>query len=82
MKRYLLFFGDFYYPVGGWGDFQESFDDLPGAIIYLVSNHKNPKYNNIYNFDWWHIFDFVTGKPLEIESVECPSEFSDMYWLP
>jgi hypothetical protein len=26
MKRYLVFAGDDYYPAGGWGDFQGSFD--------------------------------------------------------
>lgn len=32
VKRYLLFYGDNYYPSGGWGDFQGDFDSLDDAV--------------------------------------------------
>ena len=31
MGRYLLFKGDDYYPLGGWGDFEGSFDTIKEA---------------------------------------------------
>lgn len=31
MKLFLVFKGDKYYPLGGWGDFSESFGDIESA---------------------------------------------------
>jgi hypothetical protein len=31
MKRYLLFATVWYYPAGGWGDFQAAFDTIEEA---------------------------------------------------
>lgn len=31
-KRYLVFAGYDYYPEGGWGDFQGSFDTTAGTL--------------------------------------------------
>lgn len=54
MKRYLLFFGDNYYPLGGWGDFQGDFDCVELAKDYLL---KKDKYDS---FDWAQVIDTET----------------------
>ena len=53
MKRYLLFYGDGYYPCGGWNDFHGDFDSLDDAIATAETGNTpmNPK------FDWAHIVD-------------------------
>lgn len=50
MKRFLLFAGDSYYPIGGWRDIKGSADTIEEA----------QKLNNNY-YDWWHIVDSVSG---------------------
>jgi len=52
MKRYLLFYGDSYYPSGGWTDLKGSFDDEKEALIHLCNKY----------YDWWHIVDTLTMK--------------------
>lgn len=36
MKRYLLFIGLHYYPLGGWDDFKDSFDTVEEAKQYFT----------------------------------------------
>lgn len=47
MKRYLLFRGDDYYPMGGMYDFEGDFDSVSEAMIKL----------NDLSYDWFHIYD-------------------------
>lgn len=49
MKRYLLFAGPGYYPLGGWDDFIGSFDSEAEAIKYALGDHLTQ--------DWAHIAD-------------------------
>lgn len=42
MKRFLVFAYDSYYPGGGWGDFQKSFDTLEAAKAF-AETLKRPK---------------------------------------
>jgi cellobiose phosphorylase len=49
MKRYIVFSGDNYYPIGGWEDFKDSFNTLEEAREYQ-SNMP----------DWFHIVDLQT----------------------
>lgn len=59
-KRYLLFYGDAYYPAGGWGDFRGAFDTIEEAhAAYMKAPGWKP--------DWWHVVDLETLK--EIDSV-------------
>ncbi len=53
MKRFVLFSGDFYYPVGGAGDYKNSFATLEEAKLIALTDHAR---------DWWHILDLNTGK--------------------
>lgn len=52
LKKFLVFSGDSYYPIGGWQDFKSSFETENEAIRYLAS--KN-------DYDWAHIVDLDTG---------------------
>ena len=47
MKRYLLFSGHDYYPIGGMGDFAGDFDTLEAAIESA----------NSFAADWQEIYD-------------------------
>ncbi len=49
MKRFLLFTGDDFYPLGGWKDFKGDFNTESEAIHHLID------FSNSY--DWWHIID-------------------------
>ena len=45
MNKYIVFGGDYYYPIGGMNDKKESFDCIKLAIDFTKS------------FQWWHIVD-------------------------
>jgi hypothetical protein len=47
MKRYLLFYGDTYYPDGGWGDYAGDFDSLAESIKEANASHRE--------WDWAHV---------------------------
>ena len=47
MKRYLLFRGDQWYPLGGWDDFFGSYDTIEEAKAA----------GRACSHDWWHIVD-------------------------
>jgi hypothetical protein len=47
MKRFLVFYGDQYYPAGGWGDFKGEFDTFEEAVKFLVGK----------SFDWKEVVD-------------------------
>ncbi len=51
MKKYLLFGGSQYYPLGGWGDFAGSFDTIDLAVIHAAGE----------GWDWWQVIDSETG---------------------
>lgn len=57
VKRYLLFAGDQYYPVGGWDDFKGSFDTPDEAVDAI----RHPTEPNGWRTDWWHVIDGTTG---------------------
>lgn len=47
--KYLLFAGDYYYPVGGWNDFKGKFDDL--EVAKQAAEEKNHDWAHIVNLD-------------------------------
>ncbi len=66
LSRYLLFYGDKYYPSGGMEDFKKDFDTTEDAIIWL---DEYVKANKIYvtveeewKYRWAHIYDFHQRK--------------------
>ena len=52
LNRYLLFCGDNYYPTGGWGDFQGSYETYDEAMAALPT----------LSFDWHQIVDVTDGE--------------------
>ena len=56
MKRFLLFSGMVYYPSGGWGDFDDSFDSLEEAKTAALKTFDDD------GCDWWQIVDCETMK--------------------
>ena len=55
MKRYLLFFGEKYYPSGGWKDFGGGYDSVNDAITAYAQ----------LDGDWAHVID------TQLESDDC-----------
>ncbi len=56
MKRYWLFAGNYYYPSGGMGDFQESFEDSDLLHKYFNENREDKFW------DWGQILDTKTNE--------------------
>jgi hypothetical protein len=52
-KRYLMFRGDVYYPLGGWSDFVGAFDSVDAA---LEENKRFPKPPG----HWFQIVDLLS----------------------
>ncbi len=72
-KRYLIFWGHWHYPQGGWGDFHYSFDSIEKAEMHISErcyqytvgeSERTPKTKKFKRFDWWHIVDSNTGKKI------------------
>lgn len=59
MKRYALFVGDFYEPIGGWQQFVDSYDTVDEAVkeAFKRDTKRAPK-------KWWHVIDLSTGKDM------------------
>ncbi len=55
MKRFLLFEGDHYYPVGGWYDFREDFDTKIKALNAATKS----------GFEWYQVVDTEKMKVVE-----------------
>ena len=54
MKRYFLFWGDDYYPSGGWDDFGGDFDTVAEAEeMFKADCSKRSR-------QWYHIVDTET----------------------
>ena len=51
MKRYLVFAGFQYYPVGGMKDFAGDFDDLDEAVALMIAKMKE------YGMAWGQVWD-------------------------
>lgn len=54
MKRFLVFAGSSYYPLGGWDDMVNSFDTEKEALLFVTSIDES----------WYQIVDTVTGNIL------------------
>lgn len=52
MKRYMLFMGEYYYPLGGMNDFHIDGD----TEQELRDKIKSTVEKDIY-CEWWHIYD-------------------------
>ena len=52
MKRFLLFAGDEYYPLGGWHDFKGDFETLEDAQTWFLKV--------VLRYDWAHVYDTIS----------------------
>ena len=61
MKRYLVFGGDVYYPIGGAYDLKGNFDTIPEAKRKFNDfiNDKKKIYppDDVFDFVWANIYD-------------------------
>ncbi len=49
---YLVFFGDNYYPTGGWRDYAGKFSSIDKALTFILQHSP----------EWWQIVDLATLK--------------------
>lgn len=56
MKRYWLFAGNNYYPMGGMEDFHNSYDTLEEAKKSYKVLHEEDS----YEYAWAHVYDSET----------------------
>lgn len=76
MKRYLLFAGDDYYPLGGWEDFQGDFDLCVNAKnfrkYYFAGTYQHLAGLAQYEiaFDWKHIVDSHSGCVILVYNID------------
>lgn len=61
LKRFFLFAGSGYYPVGGWEDFRGDFDTIDDARSVAKEKFGG-------SFEWWHIVDMDLGGIAEAKS--------------
>lgn len=64
MKRYLLFYGDYYHPQGGWNDFRGSFDTKTEAVEKYIKEYRGNAFG--YGSGWGHIVDSTTGESVDL----------------
>lgn len=58
MKRYLIFYGDHYYPYGGMDDFYTDCESLDKAVKIAENKNKKDNYGNIdWSYTWSHVYD-------------------------
>ena len=63
MKRYLAFYGDFYYPQGGIDDFIDDYDTIEEAKEAITKAHLQNRKDDIkWEYAWCHIWDTETLK--------------------
>lgn len=61
MKRYILFSGSWYYPCGGWNDFDGIFETPDDAANYIVSEAIKEMHDDWCDYpDWAHLVDAET----------------------
>lgn len=68
MKKYLVFSGERYYPLGGIDDFDNSFSNMDEAIDYCVKSYLED-YGR-----WFQIVDYNTLKVLKSADIDYNSD--------
>ena len=56
MKRYLVFYGSIYYPVGGMNDFIGDFDTKEDAIK-LIETTNEKEDDGDFEYRWANVWD-------------------------
>lgn len=82
IKRYVLFAYDNYYPVGGWNDYKDSFNEISEAkkVIQCTIKGRNTSGNltsvYIYNkkkYNNYELIDFQTGNYINLFNIPIQS---------
>jgi len=81
MKRFLVFYGDNYYPSGGWDDFRGDYDSMQKAERVV---------RQMGHADWLQIVDTESGSVRKFYSrvlkdgaqPDGPEEYSDSRHVP
>jgi hypothetical protein len=60
MKRYALFSGNDYYPLGGFKDFKEWGDD-PRELAKIAVDRMEDD-DAYHDYQWWQVVDILTGQ--------------------
>jgi hypothetical protein len=58
MKKYLAFFGENYFPLGGMYDYIGAYSDLQDAIKEIETKAPNKPFGNDF---WGHVYDIELG---------------------
>ncbi len=67
MKKYLAFYGDVYYPIGGMDDFLGEYDTKEEAIEAIEESHKLLRPTDlVWEWSWASIWD--TQEKIEVYS--------------
>lgn len=79
LKRYLMFAGDTYYPIGGWGDFKSDHDTsdeaaAAGRAWALVNDNPGSQ--------WWHVVDTDADHAATTEAVSYYNRNTEGLTLP
>jgi hypothetical protein len=70
MKKYLLFYGNTFYPGGGFDDFIGEYDSIQECLLALYENFKkegiedNPEYYK--EFRWSHAYDTISKEKISL----------------
>lgn len=66
MNKYLIFAGDYYYPDGGWNDFQFTSQSLSFATKQCEQYVKKPTlYDKEVRYCWAHIVCLTENKVIK-----------------
>ena len=72
-KRFLVFGYDQYYPSGGLGDLEGSFDTVNEAVIFMKKGKpmKNYKGDTIYSSsEFYDVYDRIKGIHIDTKYYE------------
>lgn len=58
MKRYMVFWGDDYYPLRGMEDFVGDYDELNEAISSLHRKNREER-DGDWVISWGHVYDLI-----------------------
>ncbi len=75
MKPYLLFYGNAYYPLGGFADFKGAFDTVTEALAAFEEANQRAK-EDFRDVDWAQIVDARTCKQLWGFGGSCYHDFT------
>jgi hypothetical protein len=66
-KRFLLFGGNTYYPLGGWYDIYKGYDTLKEAVADAKQTFRDTP-----DYEWWHVYDKVTDEVVDASDMVSP----------